>query len=233
VEPVPFDHAITDVAALRSEYHEASPGVLKKAIDHIDDGARSFIGRSPFVVVATFGPDGADASPRGGPVGFVKVLDDHRLAIGDLAGNNRLDTFSNVVEHPEVALIFLIPGLGETLRVNGRGTLTQDPRILDLTAIEGRRPRVALGVDVAECFIHCAKAFRRSGLWQPETWLPAEELPSAAAIIREHVGLDAPAEVIEADLEEAYTVTMWWTGGLEGDHGELAEYYARQAATES
>jgi uncharacterized protein len=219
---VPFAHAITDVAAVRSEYHDPGPGVFRKQIDHIDEGARSFLARSPFLVVATFGPDGADASPRGGPPGFVTVLDDHRLAIGDLAGNNRLDTFANVVEHPAVALIFLVPGVGETLRVNGRATLTQDPEILAATAIEGRVPRIALGVDVDECYIHCAKAFRRSGVWQPETWLEPDALPSAAAILRDHAEIDAPAEVIAADLEEAYRVTMWWTGGLDGDQADRA-----------
>jgi PPOX class probable FMN-dependent enzyme len=217
---VPFDHAITDVETLRGEYHPASPAVLKKSIDHIDDGARGFIEKAPFVVVATFGPGGADASPRGGPPGFVRVLDRHRLAIGDLAGNNRLDSFANVVQRPEVGLLFLVPGSDETLRVNGRATLTRDPAVLDATAIDGRRPRVALGVDVAECFIHCAKAFRRAGLWQPDTWLPPEERPCAAEIIRAHVGIDAPVEAIQADLEHAYRVTMWWTGGLGGDHGE-------------
>jgi PPOX class probable FMN-dependent enzyme len=229
---VPFDHAISDLDALRAEYHDASQGVLDKTIDHIDAGARSFIERSPFVVVATFGPRGADASPRGGPPGFVKVLDRGRIAIGDLAGNNRLDTYTNIVERPEVGLIFLVPGLGETLRVNGRGTLTTDPAILDATAIDGRRPRVALGIDVAECFIHCAKAFRRSGLWDPATWTRPADLPSPAAIVREHIGIEASADEIEADLEEGYQVTMWWTGGKDGDHGELAEYLERQAAAE-
>jgi PPOX class probable FMN-dependent enzyme len=214
---VPFDHAITDVSALRSEYHEPGEGVLRKAIDHIDDGARSFIARSPFVVVATFGPGGADASPRGGPPGFVRVLDEHRLALGDLAGNNRLDTYANVVERPDLALIFLVPEVGETLRVNGRGTLTRDPDVRAATAIDGRVPRVALGIDVHECFIHCAKAFRRSGLWDPGSWPRAGAAPSAAAILKEHIGIDAPAEVIAADLEEAYAVTMWWTGGREGE----------------
>jgi PPOX class probable FMN-dependent enzyme len=213
---VPFDHAITDVRALRANYHEPSPGVLRKAIDHLDRGARSFLARSPFVVVATFGPGGADASPRGGPPGFVKVLDDHRLALGDLSGNNRLDTFANVVEHPRIALLFLVPGLGETLRVNGRATLTADPAVLAATAIDGRVPRLALGVDVDECFVHCAKAFRRAGLWDPSTWPAPDDVPSAAAILKEHVGIDAPAEEIAADLEEAYTVTLWWTGGRDG-----------------
>jgi PPOX class probable FMN-dependent enzyme len=219
---VPFDHAITDVAALRAQYHPASDGALRKTIDHIDAGARAFIDCSPFVVVATSGPAGADASPRGGPAGFVAVLDPHRLAIGDLAGNNRLDTFANVLAQPEIALLFLVPGLDETLRVNGRGTLTTDPAVLAATAIDGRQPRVALGIDVRECFVHCAKAFRRAGVWQPDSWAARAALPSAAAILREHVGIDAPADVIEADLEEAYAVTMWWTGGLGGDHGEGA-----------
>jgi PPOX class probable FMN-dependent enzyme len=212
---MPFDHAITDVADLRAGYHEPSPGVLKKAIDHVDAGARSFVERSPFVVVATFGATGGDASPRGGPPGFVRVLDEHRLALGDLSGNNRLDTFANVVAQPRMAMLFFVPGLGETLRVNGRGTLTRDPEVLAATAIDGRAPKVALGVDVDECFIHCAKAFRRAGLWEPATWLPEAERPSPAAIIKEHVELDVPAEVIAADLEESYRITMWWTGGID------------------
>jgi predicted pyridoxine 5'-phosphate oxidase superfamily flavin-nucleotide-binding protein len=97
--------------------------------------------------------------------------------------------------------------------VNGRGTITADPDVLEATAVDGKVPRVALGVDVEECFIHCAKAFRRGGLWDPGSWLAAQDRPSAAAILREHVGIDATPEVIAADLEEGYAVTMWETGG--------------------
>jgi hypothetical protein len=210
---MPFDHAIRDEAGLRRIYREPHAIVRRKAIDHIDDGARRIIAASPFVVLSTAGPGGVDASPRGGPPGFVAVLDDHRLAIGDLAGNNRLDSFGNLVANPGVGLLFLVPGLGETLRVNGRATLTDDPAVLDACPIGGTRPRVALGVDVEECFVHCAKAFRRSRLWDPATWPADDETPSAAAVLKGHVQIDAPVEAIEADLEESYRTTLWEPGG--------------------
>jgi uncharacterized protein len=168
---------------------------------------------SPFVVVATNGPAGADASPRGGAPGFVAVLDQARLAMGDLAGNNRLDTHTNLLAHPQVGILFLVPGVDETLRVNGRATLTTDPAVLDAVAVDGRRPPVAIGIDVEECFIHCAKAFRRSALWDPSTWPAPQDRPSAARALRDHVGLDASPEVIEADLEAGYQATMWEPGG--------------------
>lgn len=212
--PMPFAHAVTDHAALRELYRQPRQLVLDKVIDHVDDGARDLIAASPFVVVATTGPRGTDASPRGGPPGFVAVLDEHRIALGDLAGNNRLDTFGNVLHEPAVGLIFLVPGLGETLRVNGRATLTTDPDVLDRTSIDGRRPKVAMGIDVEACFIHCAKAFRRSGLWDPATWPSPDARPSAACVLREHLALEATAEQIEADLEVAYRTTLWDAGGV-------------------
>lgn len=210
---MPFTHAVRDQAALREVYRQPHPLVLDKVIDRIDAAARDFIEASPFAVVATVGRRGTDASPRGGRPGFVTVLDEHRLALGDLAGNNRLDTYGNVLDDPRVALIFFVPGVGETLRVNGRGTLTTDPEVLDRTLVDGRRPRMALGVDVETCCIHCAKAFRRSGLWDPASWLPPQERPSAGRALRDHVGLDASAEQIEADLEAGYEATMWEPGG--------------------
>ena len=209
-----FPAPITDVEDLRSRYRPLSELVLRKEIDHIDDAARTFIARSPFVVVGTAGPDGCDASPRGGPPGFVKVLDDHRLVLGDLAGNNRLDTYGNVVASPPVGLLFLVPGVEETLRVNGQGTLTADPDILDAAVIDGRRPKIALGVDVDGCYIHCGKALRRGGLWETESWLSPEHRPSAACILRDHVELDIEPAVIERALEKDYRATLWETGGV-------------------
>lgn len=210
---MPFEHAVPDVVGLRELYRQPHPLVLRKQIDHVDAAARSFIEASPFVVVATTGPGGVDASPRGGAPGFVAVLDAGRLAMGDLAGNNRLDTHTNVLADPRVGLIFLVPGVEETLRVNGRATLTTDPAVLDAVAVHGRRPPLAIGIDVDECFIHCAKAFRRSGLWQPESWPVPDERPSAARALREHIGLEVAPEVIAADLEAGYQVTLWEPGG--------------------
>lgn len=210
---MPFDDAVPDAEALREIYRQPHQLVLRKQIDHIDEAARAFVEASPFVVVATNGPAGADASPRGGAPGFVAVLDQGRLALGDLAGNNRLDTYTNLLTHPHVGLLFLVPGVDETLRVNGRATLTTDPQILDAVAVDGRRPPLAIGIDVDECFIHCAKAFRRSALWDPSTWPSPEDTPSAARALRDHIGLDAPPEVIAADLEAGYEATMWEPGG--------------------
>jgi uncharacterized protein len=208
-----FGDAITDLSMLRDRYGEARQQTLAKIIDHIDDGARDYIAKSPFVVLATSSPTGTDASPRGGPPGFVTVLDEHRIALGDLAGNRILDSFSNVLDSPSVGLLFLIPGMDETLRVNGRATLTTEPAVLDACAIDGRVPKVALGVDVEQCYVHCAKAFRRSQLWSPDSWLDPHERPSAACMIRDHNRLDVEPEVIEANLEAGYVATMWETGG--------------------
>lgn len=210
---MPFPDAITDVDGLRRLYREPHELVLRKQIDHVDRAARAFIVASPFVVLATSSEHGTDASPRGGPPGFVAVLDDRRLALGDLAGNNRLDSHRNLLAHPQVGLLFLVPGVDETLRVNGRATLTTDPAVLEAVAIDGRAPTIAIGIDVQECFIHCAKAFRRSRLWDSSSWLQPDEQPSAARALRDHLDLDVAPDVIAADLEAGYAVTMWEPGG--------------------
>ena len=210
---MPFDHSIDDLAGLRRLYADPHATVIDKVVDHVDEGARGFIAMAPFVMVATAGPTGTDASPRGGPPGFVAVLDDRRLAIGDLAGNRRLDSFANILANPAVGLLFLIPGMAETLRINGRATLTTDPAVLDACAFPGTQPRLALGIDVDEVFLHCAKALRRSGLWDPASWPEAAARPSPGAIWRNHLHLDVAAELIEADLEVGYAESMWEAGG--------------------
>lgn len=224
---MPFIDTIDDVETLREHYF-VNPTIGRKVIDHVDDGARSFIATSPFVVVATTGPKGTDASPRGGPPGFVAVLDDHRIALGDLAGNRRLDTFENILANPEVGLIFLIPGLGETMRINGRASLTTDPEVLAACAFDDFVPEVALGVDVAEVYIHCAKALRRSKLWDATTWPEADDRPRPAQIIKDHIKVEASADAIEADLEKNYVDTIWEAGG----NDPVAEHAAAAAATE-
>jgi hypothetical protein len=200
-------------AELRSRYRPPSQLVLDKDIGRIDDGAAAFIAASPFVVVATSSDDGCDASPRGGPPGFVRVLDEQRLAWGDLAGNNRLDTMANIVRSGAVGLLFLVPGVGETLRVNGRASVSDDPAVLEACAVDGRVPKVAAVVDVEQCYVHCAKAFRRSGLWDPSSWLPAEARPDPACLVRDHVAHDMTAGEVRAALEDGYERTMWEAGG--------------------
>lgn len=210
---MPFDHTIDDREGLRRLYADAHQTINDKVIDHIDEGARAYIARVPFVALASSGPNGTDVSPRGGPPGFVTVLDDHRLALGDLAGNRRLDSFENILSNPAVGLMMVIPGMSETLRINGRAALTTDPSVLDACAFAGTQPKLALGIDVDEVYLHCAKAFRRSGLWEPDTWPDTSERPRAAEIWRAHLHIEAPAEAIEDDLELGYAATMWAAGG--------------------
>lgn len=210
-----FSAVITTETELRSLYRP--PGnTVDKIQTEIDEHARAFIDASPFVLVGTASPDGTgDVSPKGGPPGFVVVLDDHRLAIPDLAGNNLLDSITNIVAGSGVGLLFLVPGVDETLRVNGRACVTTDPTVLDACAVKDRRPKAAVGVSVTQQYMHCAKAFRRSELWQPATWPDRGALPSLGCIIRDQIpGLhEVPADLIDQSLEESYATTMWEPGG--------------------
>ena len=206
-------HRLGDEAALRDRYRAPHQAVLDKSRPKIDPGAAGFVAASPFIVLATTSPKGTDASPRGGPPGFVAVLDEQHLAFGDLSGNNRLDSYTNIVEHPKVGIIFLVPGVGETLRVNGQASVTTDPSVLERTAIDGVEPKVAVVVAVEECFIHCAKALRRSALWDPTTWSAEGARPSAAVVIADQFKLDIDPALIEANLEADYQATLWREGG--------------------
>jgi PPOX class probable FMN-dependent enzyme len=206
-------HLLDDRDALRTVYRDPHPAVADKAKPTIDEASAAFIACSPFFVLATTSDEGTDASPRGGPPGFVAVLDPARIAFGDLAGNNRLDSYTNIVDDGSVGLLFLVPGRTETLRVNGRASITTDPAVLDATLLDGVRPKVAVVVDVDQCFIHCAKAFRRSALWDTGSWLPADRSPTAGEIIASAWELDIEPGLIDADLEQGYEATMWVEGG--------------------
>lgn len=205
-----FDAVIDDVDELRRHYRKPGAAVIAKQIDHVDDGVRAFIAVSPFVLLATFGPDGrADVSPRGGHPGFVKVLADGRLVLPDLNGNNRLDSLQNIISTGRIGMLFMIPGLGETLRVNGSAAVTVDDAVLDLFVDEFRRPTSAIGVVVDEAYIHCAKAIRRSSLWQPDGWPAVDGRPSPAQIFLDHCGIDGvDAAAVEADLEASYVADL-------------------------
>jgi PPOX class probable FMN-dependent enzyme len=146
----------------------------------------------------------------------VQVLDEHRLAWADLSGNNRLDSFQNLVANPHVALLFLIPGLDETLRVNGSAELVTDPDLGRRVAVDGKPARVTVVVTVDEAYVHCAKALRRAELWSSDQWFAAEELPSAACMVRDHVGLDIDLETYEAARERNLQETLWRPGGDAG-----------------
>lgn len=210
-----FDAVITTEAELRELYR--MPGqTVEKVLPHLDRHARAFIDAAPFVLVGTASPDGTgDVSPKGGPPGFVVVLDDHRLAIADLAGNNLLDSITNIVAGSGIGLLFLVPGVDETLRVNGRACITTAPAILDACAVKDRRSKVAIGVTVTQQYMHCAKAFRRSELWNPRSWPDRSTLPTLGCIIRDQIPAlqEVPADVIDESLEDGYATSLWEPGG--------------------
>jgi PPOX class probable FMN-dependent enzyme len=182
---------------------------LRKQIDHLDAHCRDFIGRSPFFLLATANAGGdCDASPRGGPPGFVHVLDERRLLVPEYPGNRRADSHRNLLENPRAAMLFAIPGLRETLRVAGHACITRDEELLAGMGVNGRAPKLGIGLEVEEAFIHCAKAFIRSSLWQPESW--PEDVPSAAAILRDHIDApDVTVDEVAARLEEGYAKRLY------------------------
>jgi uncharacterized protein len=207
----PFGKLVQSEAELREVVpapREGSPP-LRKQIDHLDPHCRDFIARSPFFLLATANSAGdCDASPRGGPPGFVHVLDERRLVVPEYPGNRRADSHRNLLENPRAAMLFAIPGLRETLRVAGRACITRDEGLLGGMGVDGRAPRLGIGLEVEEAFIHCAKAFIRSSLWDPDTW--PEELPSASAILRDHVDIpEVTVDDVAARLEESYTKTLY------------------------
>jgi uncharacterized protein len=196
------EHSITTLEQLRELYPPPKERSVRKELDHLDRHCRDFIALSPFLLVASANAAGAcDVSPKGGPPGFVRVLDDHRLAIPDATGNRRLDGLQNMIENPHVGLVFLMPGMGETLRVNGTVELTRDPALLEGLETGGKPPALALVVTAEQVYLHCAKCVIRSKLWQPESW--PESLPSAAEILNDHIGI-GDVDASAAALADSY-----------------------------
>ena len=208
------EYLVTDEAGLRSLYPETHDLAVRKCIRRLDRHALDFIARSPFLCIGTQAPDGrADVSPRGDPAGFVKALDDRTLLIPDRPGNNRLDTLANIAANPSVGLLFMVPGFDDTLRVNGKAHVTRDPDLLALLGVQGRMPTVAIAVRIDEIFLHCAKAFRRSQLWDPAQRRDRSEMPSLVKMILDQTSgaPEDPVEMarIDADLEDAYRKSMY------------------------
>jgi PPOX class probable FMN-dependent enzyme len=179
------DHLVTSIEQLESLYGEKNPSAILKEIDHLNASYRKLIEASPFVVVATGGPEGLDCSPKGDARGFVHILDEKTIAIPDRPGNNRLDGFRNILRDPRIALLFLIPGIGETMRVNGRASISIDPELMQSFAVNGKLPRCVLIVHVETAYFHCSKAIVRSKLWEAETKIDRGSLPSTGAIVAE------------------------------------------------
>jgi len=205
-----FQNLISSEAELRDFLGEPSELVKRKQLSALDKHGRAFIAQSPFMVIGTTGSDGScDVSPRGDPAGFVQVLDDTHLVIPDRPGNRRADTLRNIVQTQSIALLFMIPGVEETFRVNGRAWLTRDPALLTQMQAFGKVPQLAIGVEVVECYLQCVKAFKRSKLWQFEQW-PPRQLPSQACMLVDQIGpTDMTLRDIERAIEESYTKRLY------------------------
>ena len=200
--------AITTEAELRALYSAPGERALRKELDHLDRHCRRFIEHSPFLVLATADADGRqDATPRGGDPGFVHVADDHTLLLPDRPGNNRLDSLANLTERPDVGLLFMVPGVDETLRVNGTAELRDDPDLTGRFEVERRTPTIVIRITVRQAYLHCAKALMRSRLWDPGARIERTELPTLGEMLRDQTGMgraEPQAEMVERYRGQLY-----------------------------
>ena len=209
MDAISGDSLIRDEAGLSALYGESSPGAIAKEIDYIHPHYRAMIEASPFMVLATSGPEGLDASPRGDPAGFVHVLDDKTLLIPDRRGNNRIDSLRNIVRDDRVALLFLIPGVGETLRVNGRAVISVAPELIGRFPFRGTLPRSVIVVTAERVYFQCPKALVRSELWNPENHLSRKDLPSTGTILADVSAGLINGEQYDRDYPERLRATIY------------------------
>lgn len=199
---------IPDPTALRAHMGPISPTAERKVMHHLDPHARHFIALSPFLVLATSDTNGqVDASPRGDPAGFVQILDDTTLFLPDRPGNNRVDSFANILANPGVGLLFLVPGVDETLRVNGTACLSTDADMLAATEVQGRIPRTGMVVAITELFFHCGKALKRAHLWNPAAQIERATFPTLGRILADQQNGDAAA--MDERIETAYRTRVY------------------------
>ena len=195
---------------LRALYRQPGEAAVRKEMRSLDAHSKSFLARSPFVLIGSQDRAGnGDVTPKGDRPGFVAVLDDATIAIPDRPGNNRLDTWENLIENPAVGLLFLIPGMDETLRINGEGRLTADDGLRERLAVDGKPPVTVLVVRIRAVYMHCAKAFMRSQLWKPETWPDRAGMPTLGQMLRDQLALPQSGGELDASLADAYRKTMW------------------------
>jgi uncharacterized protein len=198
--------AIADEHALREVVGHPGELVVAKVADRLNNLTRQFIERSPFVCVATSRPDGGlDVSPRGDPAGFVRILDERTLLLPDRPGNKLADTLTNLLADPRIGLLFLIPGVGETFRVNGRARIVDDPELLGESTVEGKTPKLGVLVEVEEAFTQCSKALVRSDLWNADKHIERSELPSSGAILASTADPDLDVDEYERARAERYS----------------------------
>lgn len=199
---------IASEAALRETYAAPNEMIQRKVLRRLDRHARAFIALSPFVVLATHGAGGADCSPRGDAPGFVRVEDDVTLLLPDRRGNNLIDSLRNVTQSPDIGLLFMVPGINETLRVNGRAQIITDAARLEPMAVQGKVPASALEIAIAEVYFHCGKALIRSDLWNPDRHVERSSFPSLGRIVADQIaGIDA--EAADANLQESYRSRLY------------------------
>lgn len=202
-------YQITDLQALERLYGTPAAASLKKEVDFLHPHYQAFIRAAPFVALASNGPDGLDVSPRGDPAGFVHVEDEKTLLLPDRRGNNRIDSLRNIIADRRVALLFLIPGIGETLRVNGQAEISVDPELLARFALDGKEPRSVLRVRVEKVFFQCSRAILRSRLWDPSRQLDRSALPSIGTILKDLSGGEIDGQKYDAELPERLKSTMY------------------------
>ena len=195
-------------ARLRELYGKATPRSAAKVIRTLDRHCREFIANSPFLVIATSDGETLDASPKGDPAGFVIVEDDTHLLLPDRPGNNRIDGMLNILRNPKVALLFLIPSVNETLRINGHATIHDDPELCERGALNGRAPKTVMRIAVEEIFVHCGKAPLRAGLWKPESWPASRPVATLNEIVRDHAQMEVGA-TDQAAVDEMYARTLY------------------------
>ncbi|MDQ0060032.1 pyridoxamine 5'-phosphate oxidase family protein [Paenibacillus harenae] len=207
----PFKDILTSENEIRDLLGYPSEVVKRKTIHHIDVHCRNFISMSPILFISTSDKEGfCDVSPRGDAPGSVLVLDEKHLVIPERPGNRRMDSLRNILSNPRVGIIFIIPGLEETLRVNGQAYIIKDENILDQMKAKEKKPLLGIGIEVEECFIHCAKAFKRSGVWDSKTWMEGDALPSIPTILSDHVNsTEFTEEVIRRGLQESYEKRLY------------------------
>jgi hypothetical protein len=205
-----MNEQITDKASLRTVIDEPMALAATKEMPALDRHCRHFISLSPFLCLSSMSADGkADVSPRGDPPGFVKVLDDKTVLIPDRKGNRRLDTMQNILEQPSVAVIFFVPGIEETLRLNGKASITRDPALLDDMAVQGQAPALGIKIEIDTVFFHCAKALKRSRLWDAEAQIDRGDFPRYGQIIKDQRDPGGTADDIEDYIQTNYKNEMY------------------------
>lgn len=197
---------LEQLQALYGEAHERS---LRKEITYLSEPYQALVAASPFVVLATHGPDGLDCSPRGDAPGFVRVLDERTLLLPDRPGNNRIDSLRNIINDPHVALLFLIPGVGESFRVNGRASISLQPQLLELCTAQGKLPRSVLRISIDTCYFQCSKAAVRSGLWDSERHVERASLPSAGDLLKAVMDPSFDVQAYERELQERLKTRLY------------------------